>query len=344
MKIIFLLIYYLISFYSFGIFLEKLLRFESKNVLWRVVVGYVGYYGIQRLVLIGFVLTLQSLTVMMVIWMVCSGVVIIWSFLAERDKWKVIVRKRSISKADIVFVICTLLLVYVTQLNIYSTSYDSNAYISDVTTALYKNSWMQYEGTTGILLGKLNARYTLATYNLNDAILCKVFKVAPIIEIKCVVAVIVILMAMAVLYLIGQAVFKSDIGMSLFPIVTGLLLLSRVHWSQSSIFFMYRTSEGKSVLAVILCPLIFCIYLFLMKESESKNWNKILFIISISATAITMSAMFVVPSAIGILYVICWIKYRKMNVVKEAVIVLLPSILVMGLYLLMRYDIFSIYI
>lgn len=344
-KAIGIVVLYIVLFYLFGSMITLRKENVRPSLSMTLLVGFFVYYILFQIVAIPMMFSLQPLSHLSVVW---SGVVMVIGLLSawnNHKRWKKLwnVRRQSYisSKANLLW---WLLIVGVASANvlivsvIYSSYWDATYYVGNVSYAVYYNSINTINPLHGSVMEYFDLKHCLATYHMHDAVVCQLFRIHPLIETKTIMVIVVTILLNLVYYEFAQFFFpKAEWKRAWMMAFCLLINLCTYTAYTSSSFVLLRTYEGKAIAGAIIAPMLFYwfVQLFLEKENNTFAWTG-LFITSWGATAISSSALFLVLSGIGCFMVVHWIQIRRWRIIANSVICMMPSIIVLGCYLLNR--------
>ena len=217
----------------------------------------------------------------------------------------------------------------------YQFTLDASYYVGSVTTALQTDTVNMYDPFTGEWLDHYEMRYFFATFPMNDAVLCSLLHIHPLIWCKITMAGTAVIMTVAVLYMIGGRLFGTDMAKTalfiFFALAANLFMITIY---TTSAFLTTRTYEGKCLLANVVLPGIIYICLCLLKDNKDRHAWLLLFLVSIGAPVLSSSANMLVPAMIGVTVLPLTVLRRDPTVIAKSLICMLPGVMLTLVYVL----------
>lgn len=329
-KAVILIIAYLVLYYLVGFAVVKCTGGNEKedSVMLNGMFAYAVIFF-----LMGFPMKMGqfSLTRIGVIWLCCLGIgiiFIIWRWHgAIREDWK---RKlcdiRSCKWICIGAAIVVILeLVWVELQNVPGSPLDASYYIGEVSTAVFDNASGISDVYSGESLRAFESLYAMETYLLHSSVVCRVFHIAPLIEMRTVMSAVIIIMFNVIMWHMGKHLFHNN-RRKMLLLLTGIFLLFMFYNSyfMPGWFQLKRTYEGKNILSNIFIPVVFLYFLRLLEEEKRSTWAGLFLAICASYTY-CMSATFMAPVyLLGIFGALILYK-RKWKTVWKSVLCMIPT-------------------
>jgi hypothetical protein len=218
--------------------------------------------------------------------------------------------------------------------------WDQAYYIGDTASSVYTDTISQYNPYTGHQLEVLNQEYLLETYQNHSAVMCQLFGVHPLIEIRTVMTSVVILLYQLIFYEIGMVLFKRD-RLKSAVMVCFLFLLNVFSYNlfTAGEFLIIRPFEGKTILAVLIIPCL--LWLFLRTASDPFNricWYHT-FLVILGSFGLNMSSIFMIPFEISAFYIPLAIRKKKLSIFLGYLALLIPCIVFTAAYLITKHRI-----
>lgn len=344
-----MLVYYMAVFLSFGSLVGRRMKEGRFSVTLSLMFGFFLYYGLFQVAAVPCTFLKVPLRTLAVAWMVFVAAVVA---VAVKTCWKLWLEGiRAIwgqAKENPFWALLPLgvLLVQSFYVVMWQTDYwDATYYIGEVSLSVYTNTIGLYDPLSRELRTVFDIRHCFATYLVHDAVVCKLFGIHPLVEMKTVMGVVVTVVYYAVMYNIARLLFRGKRENTALMLVFALLvnLFTYTAYTSSS-FLLLRTYEGKAVLGSIIVPGIFYCGLRLYgagrdedgagkaQAGPSRFWWWILFLLCQSSCAISSSAMTLVPVEVGALALCIAVKERGWRPVGKAALCMLPCLLVFSLY------------
>lgn len=331
--------FYLMIYYLVGFAAVKIVRGNEKkdSVMLMGVFTYAILFW-----MIGFPLKLLKIKVSTIgiVWLVVLGVgvaLILWKW--HRALWDDLkFRVRDIwehkwTSAGIAAVIL-LELIWVELQSVPGSPLDASYYIGEVSSAVFDNMAGVSDPHSGAPLSYFSAAYVMETYLLHSSVVCRLFHIAPLIEVRTVMAAVAVILFNIVLIHIGRCLFK-DCRWKILLLLSGacvFCLFSGSYYAQGT-FLLLRAYEGKNFLANIFIPVIFLYFLQLLEEERRSVWAGLLLAVCASFTY-SMSAIFLLPVMLFGVFVPLVLNKRSWKTALKAGGCMVPCGAAMAFYLL----------
>lgn len=340
-KVILVLLYYVIAFLSFGSLFTYREKGQSFSFTRSWLFGFFAYHIVFQVIAIPAMFMQLPLSVLAVIWAVVSGAVILWAAVHHGKWWwqtamdriRGLFGKEWILWIPILTAGATVLLASV----IYVSFWDATYYVGQVSFSVYTNTINQIEPLTGDWLQVFDLKHCLATYHVNDAAICRLFGIHPLIETKTVMVAVVAWLTNVLYYRLGCRLLKNQKeAVAVFMLLTFAVNIFTYSSYTASSFFLYRTYEGKAITGNLSIPLVVGLLLKLYEEGESRGFWQQMLLVGWGSVAIASSAMFLVPAtmAAGVIPYMFWKK--RVSMLPKLMMVMLPSVAMIACYLLGR--------
>jgi len=340
-KVIVVLGFYVIAFLSFGSIITQRKNDTSFSYTKSWLIGFFAYHVVFQIIAVPIMFLQYPLSLLTRIWTVIVAVVILFALLRFGKLWFQTggIRLKGLFGVDwiqwipILVTGASVVLVSV----IYVSFWDATYYVGQVSFSVYTNTINQIDPLSGDWLKVFDLKHCLATYHVNDAVVCQMFGIAPLIETKTVMVAVIAWLTNMLHYRLGCRLFRdAKEAVAIFMLLTLVLNLFTYSAYTASSFFMYRTYEGKAITANLSIPFVIGLLLKLYGEGESRELWQQLLLVAWGSVAVASSAMFLVPAAMaaGIIPYLVW-KKRPSMLFKLAMVAL-PSMTVFACYLLGR--------
>lgn len=298
-------LFYFVIIFLFGQATMLVTKVKNKSMIMTTLVGFFAYFSLFQIAAMIFKTARFKLSSLSILWIIVVTSVGIVTILFGR---KEIVEKfkkcwDSISNNKICTVVILAIIIFqilFLESNSYSGSLmDASYYMGEIAMNVKTNTISQYDAYTGMQLLKINSRYFFENYETHSSVVCQLFNIHPIIEVRTVMMAVVIIMHNLIICKIGQNLFKNNYLktaiMMLFVMIINMFYTS--NFSASS-FFYNRTYEGKSILANIILPMVILIVTEMVMKKTYKGFWVYLFLVVFSSFGICMSSVFVLPFAL----------------------------------------------
>ena len=299
--------------------------------------GFFFYYFLFDLFCLPVMLLYRPLSVLTRLWAGVLIVVSVASMVLSRSflKQKLSVLAGYLKKNLIPLLIILLITVALTLIIVlnYQFTLDAAYYVANVTTSLQTDTLNIYDPYTGDWQDHFEMRYFFAAFPLNDAVLCDIFNVHPLIWCKTTMAGVTVFLTNMVLFMTGRKLFKDDhFKTALFVFLADFMNFFFITIYTTSTFLLTRTYEGKSLLANVVLPSVFYIYIRLFEdESDRYSWG-MLFLLAIGAPVLSSSANMLIPAMIAVTILPLALVKKNLKVVPRSLLCMLPGLILMLVY------------
>ncbi|MBQ7565287.1 MAG: hypothetical protein IJT16_15030 [Lachnospiraceae bacterium] len=240
----------------------------------------------------------------------------------------------------------------------YNFTLDAAYYVAGVATNVDTNMINVYDPFTGAWQDHFEMRYFFATYSVQDAVVCQLTGISPLIWTKTVMAaVIIILTNMVYILIAGELFFKGSEQIpgalaeteasdrtgerlvtkrSLWPIFAMLLGMFAVNVTfntiyTSSLFLMTRTYEGKAIVGNLAVVSVF--YLFLLMSRTGAGWLPV-FLVCFGASTISSTANMLMPVEVTVLFLPYIVRTRSLRMLPKYALCVVPGVVFSMLFVL----------
>lgn len=281
--------------------------------------------------------SLNTLTFLFVILLMGLCIISVW---LNRDNFKTMIQNGICFPKKIPWCVIVALTIIGYQGYMYVTCMHLDAddafYVATSVVAVDTNSVFAYNPYTGDLYETLPSRYVLSPFPIFTAFLSNLFGIHATILAHTVLPVVYLLLAYAVVYLIGRKLFKDSEKATLMTAVAAIIAMyfSTSIYTQSS-FMLYRIWQGKAVLAAVLLPYIFYLgYRIASERWSSKDWIIVFFTMLACCLVSSMGIMLgaICMGIVGLLNV--FIK-KDIKVLINPIICCIPNVVLAIVYLLL---------
>lgn len=342
-----MILIFLVVFTAFG-YLGSYLMKRKSSFVESLLLGVFFYFALFQVFALPLILLKQHLTLLTGMWLAVVTSILVLAFIVlyktvrkqERLKWS-LPNKKSIvcylAMAGVVLFFC-----YFTAIQNYW-GWDTAFYIGTISTTVDTDTMYLINGENGRPETTLPLRYALSGFYMNSAVFCKLTGIAVVSFQKYVMGTLDVILYFAIVYLVGQALFRSaTTKVTGFLWTAGLVNLFFVSEYTTSQFLILRAYEAKSYCANVVIPTIFWLLLLLHKDMENRaNW-KMLFVVMLASVPISMSAILIAPAMLGITVLGESIVNKNGRVLLRGIVCMIPNIVYLVMYLLYTLDIFVI--
>lgn len=343
-----IILFYLIFSYMLGDLFLHMVSSQEQSFSYRILLGFFCYFLLFQFLAIPLKLTLQPLSLLTKIWCFVLLAVIVLLFILRRKSFtdkKIYLRELLAKHHWILFLLVFIILIQLVLINYNGETYalwDQSYYIGDVSASVYTNSISQYDPYTGALLKKLNAEYLLETYQNHSAVLCQLLKIPPLMETRTAEASLMVILANLIYYQLGLQLFGKNHRKKSVFFVFFLFWLNLFSFNlfTSAEFLFFRAFEGKTILACIILPMVFLLFLKIAgNHLERSHWLE-LFLVIFASFGLNMSAIYMLPFELSICLIPLGLSKKSFSVWIRYAICLIPCILYSGAYLLTKHYFF----
>ncbi|MDE7434596.1 MAG: hypothetical protein K2N01_02055 [Lachnospiraceae bacterium] len=224
-------------------------------------------------------------------------------------------------------------LVWVELQSVPGSPMDVSYYIGEISSAVFDNMAGVSDPYSGAQLSHFSATYVMETYLLHSSVVCRLFHIAPLIEVRTVMAAVAVILFNIILFQIGRCLFK-DCRWKILLLLSGafvICLFSNSIYVPGD-FLLMRAFEGKNFLANIFIPVIFLYFLQLLEKERRSVWAGLFLAVCASFTY-SMSAIFLLPVMLLGIFVPLVINKRSWKTALKAVGCMIPCGAAMAFYL-----------
>lgn len=355
-----------ILYFVFGLILTGIKRKSASEVYVSstLIAGFFFYYSLFTLFAVPVTYRWRPLSLLSRLWMLAVIFVTIISLIVNRKLWLGVIKSMLTYIRDNRWFVMGFVILVLVQLVVVLYSYqftlDAAYYVANVTTTVQTNSLNIYDPYTGDWQDHFEMRYFFATYPLQDAVMCKWFHIPALIQTKLIMASVSLIMTNILYYMIGIELFgtKRKRAVLIMTAFAGLINFFFITIYTSSNFLLTRTYEGKSILANVVLPFIFYLYIRMLKvfhasvseegrlldagRDKGKTYGRYwmyLFVVCFGSTVISNSSNMLVPATLAVLFLPFVGLLFSCKRVKEGFKTLLGMIICMipGLVLMLMY-------
>ena len=313
-----------------------------------VITGFFLYYILFDIVCIPITLLYRPLHLLAYIWAGILIALIIISFILNFKKWRVFFTETAAFVKEhlpfVVFLGAFILIVSVVIIYCYQFTLDAAYYVGTASTSLFTDSIKIYDPYTGMWQDHFEMRYVFNNYAVNDAVMCYLTGLHPLIWTKTVMEAVVIILSFTVLYRLGRALFKEDLlktGIFIFFSMFLCFFYSTIY--TSSEFFITRTYEGKTILGSVVLPLILLVYIKLLEDHRDSFCWLLLLLVSLGSIVLSNSSGMLFPAALFVFMLPLFLIKRDPLILVKSAAVSLPCLISVVIYILYVKGYFVLY-
>ena len=210
---------------------------------------------------------------------------------------------------------------------VYGSGTDNGQYIGEITTALFTNTFKRFDPYTGKRLKTFLWQSCLLTYEAHSTVICKLFDIHPLIFIHRIQANLEITFVNTIFYNILLVLLEGKKRKAI-AALSGTLLINFFAYSLYSWsgFMFLRTGESKSMLAVVIVPLLIYWFLKIAEVGPVKYLWRMLFFTILMGLGISKSGAFVIPVVVLLHLIPVVVKNRRRDVVLWSCGCLMPCV------------------
>lgn len=342
-----MVVFYLLLFLAFGSFVTRWTGAETFSVTLTVLVGYFLYFGIFQILAVPMALLGQPLSVLSAIWCVCLGAVILSSAVCNRKLWRTAFIRIAggLRHHFYLWVPVAVVLLQIFISLIWQTDFWDNAYyIGDVSMSVYTNTIGAYDPLAGHLRETYDIRHFFAMYHMQDAVICQVFGIHPLIETKTVMGAVVAILSNMVCYKLARLLLHGYKAAAIMVSLAFLINLFSYSAYSTSGFLLLRSYEGKTILGNIIIPgMIYFMARIYLDHKSRLNWMY-LFILGYASIALSSSAMMLIPVGMTAFGIPLLVMKKDWRILWKGGVCMVPCLLVALCYLLSRAGLLIIHI
>lgn len=342
------IIFNLITYFVFGSLITGLFKKRRFSATLSVIAGFFLYFALFDLFCIPLMLLFRPLSLLSRLWAGAMVFIYIISAVINWKRWRVLFGETLDFIKDhpgfCVFAGLLLIAEAVVIIYCYQFTLDAAFYVGTANTSLATDSINIYNPYTGMWQDHFEMRYFFANYAINDAVMCYLSGMHPLVWTKTVMEGVVIILVNLVMYRMGRELFSDDLkktGVFLFFTVVSSFFYSTIFTTAD--FFVTRTYEGKTVIGSLVIPMIFLVYIKLLKDHKDSFYWVLLLIMSVGSLVLSNSASMLFPAALGIMMLSLLFIKRDVFILLRSAVVVLPCIASLLSYILYVKGYFVLY-
>ncbi|MBR5376777.1 MAG: hypothetical protein IK139_05810 [Lachnospiraceae bacterium] len=338
---VFFMFFNLTVFFLFGSIPYTLHKKGSFSVTKAVFTGFFLYYLLFAFFCIPVMMLYRPLSLLTSVWVtaaltVCafSALLLLLFILRKKKESPAVIGEKLRSEWIFLLIILafTALEAFVIIYN-YQFTLDAAYYVANVTTSLQTDMLNIYDPYTGNWQDHFEMRYFFAVFPLNDAVLCDITHIHPLVWCKTTMSGVAILLSNLVLYMTGEKLFKGNIKKTtLFIIFAGVMNFFFTTIFTPSVFLTTRTYEGKCLLANVVLPGIFYIYICILEDAKKReNWL-LLLLVALGAPVLSSSSNMLIPAMIALTILPLSIIKKDVTIALKSFACMIPGIILVLVY------------
>ncbi|MCR4923547.1 MAG: hypothetical protein K5931_06010 [Lachnospiraceae bacterium] len=312
---------------------------KKSSLLQRIVIGFFAYYTLFFFFCVPIMKYYRPLSMLSGIWCAVVAVILLLSLILNLKGWIEDIRDifGTVKSSKLFFLLFMLLIIVqiILTVCIYNFTLDAAFYVAGVSTNVDTNMINVYDPFTGAWQDHFEMRYFFATYPVQDAVICQLSGISPLIWTKSVMTVTIVILTNMVYYLLAKSLTGNDkkkMLLSLFLIFIFNITFNTIY--TASTFLMTRTYEGKAIVGNLALLVIFYIFI-LMNNSESlkRPWLS-LFLVCFGASTISSTANMLVPVEMTVLFLPLIFRKKTYKELAGYILCILPGVILALTYVL----------
>ena len=337
-----------IIYFAFGSLITSRFKETRLSATISILTGFFLYYCLFDIPCLIIMLHWRPLSWLAYCWGIMVPLIVIISAIINRKAWAkcfselltFIREKPFISIAGIMIVAVQTALI----LHAYEFTLDAAYYVANVTTSLETNTMNIYNPYTGDWQNHFEMRYLFATYPMEEAAMCYLTGIHPLIWTKTIMAGTSLILSNIIYYRIGRELFKDEgaktLLMLFFAAVVNFFYISTF---TSSEFLLTRSYEGKTLVGNIVLPMIILLFMKIREDIKGKRYWWLLALVCLSSTILSNSSDMLVPAAAGVLMIPFAIKKKSAGVFVKYLLCVSPCLFMLIAYVLYVKGVFVFY-
>ncbi len=343
-----LIFFNLILYFLFGSAISAIGKKEAPSVTKAVFTGFFLYYLLFAVFCIPVMLKWRPMSLLTRIWTGVILIICIFSLVFCIRKYRVKLKGlseyiRENRYSLLLIIALTAIEAFIIIYN-YQFTLDAAYYVANVTTSLETDTLNIYDPYTGDWQDHFEMRYFFAVFPLNDAVMCDLFNIHPLIWCKTTMTGTAVVLTNMVLYMTGKKLFDGNMAKNtLFIAFAAVMNFFFITIFTPSDFLVTRTYEGKCLLANVVLPGVFYIYINILEDAKSKeNWL-LLLLVCLGSPVLSSSSNMLLPAMIGLTILpLCIIK-KDITIAFKSLVCMLPGIALMLMYVAYVKGMFVLY-
>lgn len=285
-----------------GLLVTKFLNKEKNNLILAFVIGYLMEFAICQLVTVPMIFIEAKFTTLLYIYIGMNLILSLVSIIINVKSFKelIIINIDYIRKMPKLLTLIVIILIGIQVYGLVGYMHlddDDAFYVGTAVTSIQTDSIYKYSPTTGGETGEhLALRYRLGPFPVYYAINAKIINIHPTIFAHTIMPIIFIPIAYMMFALIASHLFKNNKErIMLFLIFINIITIWGNYSTRNTFsFLLFRIWQGKSILANIIIPGTWLMYL-LAKENDFKLINYVIIFILILAGCFTTTMGIALP-------------------------------------------------
>lgn len=316
---------------------------EKNNLLWAFVVGYLFEFASFEVIYLPLYFAGCSFKTVQYVWCILSLIGIIVSIVLNKKRGKEIIKEtingiKNMPSIMIIFACFLAIQIYVPVQYMQHVDPDDAFYLANSTTTIATNTMFQIDPYTGQNFESRPVRYSLSALTIYYAALSEILQIHPAIFQHTIWPIIAIVLEFVVYALIGEKLFlKEKEKLAYFLIILSFVyMFGFISAYTNFAFFAYRSWQGKSLIANLIIPAVWLVYLNCMKNEEKIVYWLIFLATMIAACFVTEMGVFLVPIEVGVLSFLSLLQEKKFLKFIKPIACCLPQIVVGLIYMILK--------
>lgn len=317
-------------------------RKENKNMMFALVLGYMFSFMIFEILAIPMTFLKCRFTTLAYMWIFFMIMLtLIFALLIKRNIKEIIkYNLGKLKKLPILFTILVLLLVEVQAFvgfEYMHEDYDDSNFLAKATIARDTNTLYKYDDI-GREYESVPTRQVFSPFPFYTATISLVMDIHPAIIAHTVFPIIFIPLAYIVYAMIGDVLFKENKRQTLiFLIILSLIYIWGAYSVHTNfVFLLYRVWQGKAILANIVIPFIWLLFIKYINKDEKIFYWFVLLVTLWGADLVSSMALSLGTITASLLAIIFGIKDKKPSYLFKTAICFIPSIVYGIMYLTLK--------
>lgn len=307
---------------------------EARTFLQKSIYGFLGYHVLFWCLAFPCTLLNRSLNLLTILWLIliCALLLAIWFFYHSE---LLTMYRNALAAAwryKLYFIPCLIigmLVIYYVCVNGQSDT-DARTYIGEVTSMVDTGRLAGISVTSGMEIDVIRLRRSFAMFGANSAVLCRIFRVHPLVLCRTTRAAINVLFFAGAALELFRWVFRRQKNVMEQTLICTILTLGALFAFTNTIytesrFLLYRAYEGKAYCAstLVLVTILIAIRLY---DSGDKRFFVVLFLDMLAGMSISASATFILPLAGGSIILAIAFHTKKWTYIPALLLAVLPNI------------------
>lgn len=336
-KLIMCIILFIIIPEFLGMLISKFFK-KEENIFFNLILGFIMQFAILEIIAIPMIFFKSYFLLMAKIWFIIVSSLSLLSLILNLKKFNKIMKNifNQLKVLPLITIVVLILVGFQTfMLARYAHIDDDDAfYVATATVTIQKGTMYRSCAEDGGYYGGFPTRYVLSPFPLYTAVISHFTNIHPAIIAHTVFPIIFIPLAYILYGIIADKLFNKDkTSVMLFLIILSVVYMFGNYSIRSNFsFLLFRIWQGKALLANILLPFSWIVYLDCIENNKWVNWF-ILFIICLASCLVSSMGIALMPINIGILGLIFTIKNKKITYLIKSIISVIPCISLGIIYL-----------